>query len=115
MKKTIITFILGLFITLGAMAQSKIERRAINSTNKKIEQIQMTTSLSDSEKETYSKLNTAYMIKHFEIRDEFKESDPAKFNIERKANNADFDKKITVAFGETRAKEIKTAAVIKKK
>jgi hypothetical protein len=115
MKKTILTFALGIFITVGAMAQSKTERRAINSTNKKIEQIEMTTQLSDSEKETYSKLNTAYMIKHFEIRDELKKSDPAKFNTERKANNADFNKKIIAAFGEARAKQIKTAAIIKKK
>lgn len=115
MKRIVLTLALGLLISMSVLAQSKNEQRATNVTNKKIETIEKTTKLSDSEKETYFELNKAYVIKHFNLKDEFKESDPDKFKIEVRANNVDLNKKITAAFGKTRAKEIIAAAKVKKK
>ena len=115
MKKIVLTLVLGLLVSLSVIAQSKDEKRATNATNKKIETIQKTIELLDSEKEIYFELNKVFAIKHFSLRDELKESDPAKFKEEVKANGADFRKKLTAALGKARAKEIIAASKVKKK
>lgn len=114
MKKTVLTVIVGLLISVSVMAQSKNEARALKTTNNKIEQIEQTTQLSDSEKETFFELNKAYVLKHFDLK-ALKKSDPAKYKKEVKANNADFRKKLTAALGKERATEIINAGKKKKK
>ncbi|MEP3838649.1 MAG: hypothetical protein ABJM36_13435 [Algibacter sp.] len=114
MKKSLLTLVLGLLISVTAMAQSKNEARAIKTTNNKIEQIEKTIELTDSEKETFIELNKAYVIKHFELRD-LKESDPDTFKSGVKANKADFTKKLNAALGKERATEIIKASKKKKK
>jgi hypothetical protein len=115
MKKIVLTLVLGLLISISAMAQSKNDKRATKATDRKIEKIEKTTKLSDSEKETFTELNKAFAIKHFSLREELKESDPAKYKEEVKANRADFNKKLTAALGKARAKEIIAASKVKKK
>jgi hypothetical protein len=113
MKKIIFTLLVGVLISISAMAQSKNEARALRITNNKIEQIEQITELSDSEKETFFELNKVYLQKHFDLK-ELKKSDPAKYKTERKANKADFMKKLTVALGKERATEITKAGKKKK-
>lgn len=114
MKKSLLTLVLGLLISASALAQSKNETRAIKVTNNKIERIEQVTTLSDSEKETFSELNKAYISNHFDLKP-LKESDPAKYKTEVKANKADFKKKMTSALGKERATEIMNASKNKKK
>ncbi|CAH8283017.1 hypothetical protein EV196_1024 [Mariniflexile fucanivorans] len=113
MKKSILTVLAVLLISISAMAQSKNEKRAIKATNNKIELIEKITKLSDLEKETFTELNNAFAIKHFSLRD-LKESDPAKYKEEVKANGADFAKKLTAALGKERSTEIINASKKKK-
>lgn len=113
MKKSLLTIALGLLISVSAMAQSKNEKRAIKTTNQKIEKIEKTLTLSDTEKETYSELNKVYLVNHFDLR-ELKKSDPAKFKSGIKANKADFMKKLAAALGKDRANEIVKASKGKK-
>lgn len=109
MKKILLSLVFGLLITVSTMAQSKAEK----GTAKKIQQIESVTKLSDSEKASFSKLNIAYMTKHFEIKP-LKQSDPAKYKTEAKANKTEFLKNLSAAVGEERANEIINAAKKKK-
>jgi len=113
MKKIVLTVIAGLLISVSVMAQSKSEARALKVTNNKIEKIEQITKLSDSEKETFSELNKAYAVKHFDLR-ALKESDPATYKKEVKANRVDLMKKLTAALGKERATEIMDAGKKKK-
>ncbi|WP_139959232.1 hypothetical protein [Flavicella sediminum] len=114
MKKTVFTFALSLLLSLGAMAQSKNEARALKTSKAKIELIEKTVKLSDSEKETYIELSKAYVLNHLSLRD-LKQSDPAAFKSGIKENNADFKNKLTAAFGKEKATEIMDASKKKKK
>jgi hypothetical protein len=114
MKKSLLTLVLGLLISVSAMAQSKNEKRFSKMTDKKIEKIELVTKLSDSEKETFHKLNKAYLTKHFSLK-ELKESNPAEFKTEIKANKNNLETKLIAAFGKKRATEILNAGKKKKK
>ncbi|MDN3663920.1 hypothetical protein ACFFU1_15125 [Algibacter miyuki] len=113
MKKSLLTLVLGLLISVSTMAQSKNEARAIKTTNNKIELIEKSIKLTNIEKETFIELNKAYVTKHFDLKP-LKESDPATYKTEVKANNADFRKKLTAALGKERATEIINASKKKK-
>lgn len=113
MKKSILTLVLGLLISVSAIAQSKNETRAIKTTNNKIKLIEQTIALSDSEKATFTELNVAYVTKHLDLKP-LKESDPEAHKAEVKANNADLKKKLSAALGKERATEILAASKKKK-
>lgn len=112
--KIFLTLALGLLISVSTMAQSKNEKRISKLTDKKIEKIELVTKLSDSEKETFHEINKAYLTKHYSLK-ELKESDPAQFKTEIKANKKDLETKLIAAFGKERATEILSAAKKKKK
>jgi hypothetical protein len=105
MKKSLTTLVFGLLISVSVLAQSKIEKRALTITNKKIEKIEAVTKLSKSEKETYRKIYQVYLVKHFGLS-ELKEKHPSKFKEGVRKNNASFKKKLIAAIGKKRADEI---------
>ncbi|MDO6736313.1 hypothetical protein [Wenyingzhuangia sp. 2_MG-2023] len=113
MKKILLTVVLGLLISVSTMAQSKNEKRAIKITNNKIELIEKSIELSESEKETFIEFNKAYISKHLDLR-ALKKSDPAKYKTEVKANKNNLIKKLNDAFGKERATEIMNAGKKKK-
>lgn len=114
MKKILMTLVLGLLISVSTMAQSKDEQKAIKAANKNIERVEKTIKLTDAERETYFELKKSFAMTHNSLKP-LKESDPAKYKAGVKENGADFSKKLTKAFGEERAAEIKKAGKKPKK
>lgn len=114
MKKSLLAFVVGLLVSVSVMAQSKNEKRAIKTTNKKIAQIEKTVELTDTEKEAYADLYKVYILNHFELKG-LKESDRSKFKEEVKKNNKDLKEKLASAVGKERADEIINASKGKNK
>ena len=59
---------------------------------------------------TFSGSETIKILKHFEIRNEFKDSNPAKFKGLAKANNSLFSKNVLETFGNKRGRVILDAS-----
>lgn len=112
MKKSLFTLVLGLLISVAAMAQSKNDRRAETIIQKEITKIEASLTLEDEEKETFKKIKKEQVLKHIEIVEEFKTKDPVLFKQKVRENNQSYNKSMFEAFGKPRAREI--FAAIKK-
>ncbi|GAA3651198.1 hypothetical protein [Flavivirga jejuensis] len=115
MKKSALTVIVGLLISVSALAQSKSEMKIEKRATKAVEKLETTIKLSESEKATYFELQKAKLQDRANFPKGLKESDPDAFKAKAKANRKEFTKSVIKAFGEKRGKEILEAAKKKKK
>ena len=111
MKKLALTLITGLLISVSALAQSKIEKRALA----QVEKVETTIKLTDDEKEKYLELQKTRLSNQVAIAKEFKKDDKETFKVKAKENRQQFQKDVIKTFGKTRGKEIIKASKVKKK
>jgi hypothetical protein len=110
MKRIVLTVIVGLLISVSAIAQSKSETKLINKANKAVEKVLANLELTEGEKETYFELQKARLTERSEFPKGLKESDPELFKEKSKANRKKFTKNVIEAFGKERGKEILEAS-----
>lgn len=114
MKKSILTLAFGLLISLVTVAQSEENDRLERVLSKEIAKIENTLTLNEKEKETYKKIKTQQLTKHFSLSKEFKASDPDMFKQKVKENSKQYTSELIEAFGKKRATEILKASRAKK-
>lgn len=110
MKKSLLTLVFGLLISVAAVAQSNLEKRVEIATNKKIEKIEASLKFqNDEEKEKFTALITEQITRHFKIADKYKESDPTMFKQKVRENSKQYNKELRETFGIDRANEFLAA------
>lgn len=115
MKRTILVFIVGLFVSVSAMAQSKADQNLEKKANAAVEKVMTTVELSQEEQATFFELQKVKLEDRASFPKGLKKSDPDKFKALNKKNRKDFEKSVIVAFGKERGNEIIEASKQKKK
>lgn len=110
MKKTIITLVVGLLISVASIAQSKAEVQAETIAKKDIQKISAVVSMNEEEQEKYITIKKEYLINHFKIVKEYRKNDPEKFKEKRTENGKKLNADMVAAFGKPRALEFLKAA-----
>lgn len=106
MKKSIFTLVFGILLSLSAAAQVDLTEKAEKLAARDIETTETVTKLTKKEKKTYSKLLTEHYLRHWDIVDKYKATDPDKFK-ESVQNNGKYFAQLTIdAFGNKRGVEI---------
>lgn len=106
MKKSLITLVLGLLVSVATMAQSNKEIRAERITQQAVTKIEASLTLTEEEKKTFEDLKKESLFKHFEIAEQYKTDNPEIFKQKINENNQLFNKSMFDAFGKARAREI---------
>ncbi|MDO7172432.1 hypothetical protein [Mariniflexile sp. AS56] len=115
MKRIVLTVIVGLLISLSAMAQSKSEKNAEKKAQKAVEKVQTAIELTEEEKAKYFELQKTQFLNRAELPKGLKESDPDTFKEKTRENRKQFEKNLLETFGDKRGKAILNATKKKKK
>ena len=115
MKRELLVLMIGLFVSVSAIAQSKAEKNIEKKANAAVEKVLTTVELSDEEKATYFEIQKVRFEERATFPKGLKESDPELFKKMNLDNRKDAEKKVIEAFGKERGKEIIVASKKKKK
>lgn len=115
MKRELLVLMIGLFVSVSAIAQSKAEKNIEKKANAAVEKVSATVELSDEEKTTYFEIQKVRFEERATFPKGLKESDPELFKKMNLDNRKEAEQKTIEAFGKERGKEIITASKIKKK
>lgn len=115
MKKGLLVFMIGLFVSVSAIAQSKADQNIEKKANAAVEKVMTTVDLSKEEQAKYLELQMVKMEDRASFPKGLKKSDPDKYKAMNKKNRKDFEKSVIVAFGKERGDVILAAGKQKKK
>ncbi|WP_159020748.1 hypothetical protein [Algibacter sp. L3A6] len=106
MRKTILTLIFGILLSITGNAQNDLDERSQARTSEDIIKIDALVNLTDDEKASYNDFSNAYYLEYFKIAKKHKTNNLELFKEKINETNAVFVNNLKKEYGKKRAYEI---------